>query len=407
MEMNRTIILIIFALMPAFLLSQNQEQPRQLRKCALIIGNSNYPSSILTNPENDARAVAAILQEIGFKVYQYENVKKKQMKKVIEDFALSLKGCDVGLFFYTGHGIQAFGNNYLIPVDANLLTERQVKDDCLEVNGVLALMEGSGTRANIIILDACRDNPFERLWTGSSTGRGLASMSAPAGTLIAFSTAPGKIAQDDSGNNSPYTAAFLEILKVPDLSVSQIFLNLTALVVQRTGRKQIPWISMALTEDLYLNPSDKSASISPNQVISKPTVEKQNVEQETTPVTRQEQQYANQPEKEASREEGSSGVEEMPRFMGKGMEGFMEWTQKNLRYPSEAAEYGIQGRVYVQFTVNPNGEVVDAKVIKGVHPALDTEALRLVMSSPKWTPGKKDGKPVKMQITFPVVFALQ
>ena len=114
-----------------------------------------------------------------------------------------------------------------------------------------------------------------------------------------------------------------------------------------------------------------------------------------------------QPEEEAAEEEVFFIVEEMPSFMGKGQEGFREWIQKNLQYPPVAAENGIQGRVFVQFAVNSKGEVVDAKVVKGVDPALDKEALRVVMSSPKWTPGKQRGKPVKVQFTFPIVFVLQ
>ncbi|HQH40491.1 MAG TPA: energy transducer TonB [Bacteroidales bacterium] len=117
--------------------------------------------------------------------------------------------------------------------------------------------------------------------------------------------------------------------------------------------------------------------------------------------------YVDQPEEEAAEEEVFFIVEEMPSFQGKGQEGFREWIQKNLQYPPVAAENGIQGRVFVQFAVNSKGEVVDAKVVKGVDPALDKEALRVVMSSPKWTPGKQRGKPVKVQFTFPIVFVLQ
>jgi uncharacterized protein (TIGR02145 family) len=258
MIMNKTIALVIFALIPVTLLSQNQGQTQQLQRSALVIGNGNYLSSTLANPENDARAIAAVLKNLGFVVYKYENLNQSQMKKAIDDFGLHLKGFDVGLFFYAGHGIQAFGYNYLIPVDAQLTTERQVEYDCVQADRILALMEGSGTKVNIIILDACRNNPFERSWTRSSAGRGLAFMSAPGGTLIAYSTAPGTTAQDGSSNNSPYTTAFLESLQVTGLSVTQMFQNVTKLVSQRTDKQQIPWISSSLTGDFYLNTTTDS-----------------------------------------------------------------------------------------------------------------------------------------------------
>jgi uncharacterized protein (TIGR02145 family) len=114
-------------------------------------------------------------------------------------------------------------------------------------------MEGSGTKVNIIILDACRNNPFERSWTRSSIGRGLAFMNAPSGTLIAYSTAPGNTAQDGSGNNSPYTSAILESIQIPDISITQMFQNVTGIVSQKSGKQQIPWISSSLTGDFYFN----------------------------------------------------------------------------------------------------------------------------------------------------------
>lgn len=132
------------------------------KKIALVIGNGNYESSVLANPENDARAMKTALQNVGFTVFEYENLNQIQMKKVIDDFGANLKNNDVGLFYYAGHGIQAKGYNYLIPVDAQLKSEQQVEYDCVQADRVLALMEASGSKVNLIILDACRNNPFER-----------------------------------------------------------------------------------------------------------------------------------------------------------------------------------------------------------------------------------------------------
>ena len=112
----------------------------------------------------------AALQSVGFTVMEYENLNQSQMKKAIDDFGYEIKGIDVGLFYYAGHGIQSKGYNYLIPVDAQLITEKQIEYDCVQADRILALMEGSGSKVNIIILDACRNNPFERSWTRSETG---------------------------------------------------------------------------------------------------------------------------------------------------------------------------------------------------------------------------------------------
>ena len=156
------------------------------------------------------------LVQYGFDVIEYENLTQSRMKMAMDEFGGKLKGYDVGLFFYAGHGIQSKGYNYLIPVDANLKSEEQVEYDCVQADRILAFMESSGTKVNIIILDACRNNPFERSWTRSSAGKGLAFMTAPGGSLIAYATAPGSTASDGSGNNGLYTSAILESIKNPE-----------------------------------------------------------------------------------------------------------------------------------------------------------------------------------------------
>jgi uncharacterized protein (TIGR02145 family) len=235
------------------------------KKMALIIGNGNYNSSTLSNPENDARAMEKVLKRLGFVVYKYENLNQGQMKRAIDEFGSKLKKNDVGLFYYAGHGIQSNGYNFLIPTDAQLMTEKQVEYDCVQADRVLAIMEGSGTTINIIILDACRNNPFERSWTRSSTGRGLAFMNAPGGTFIAYSTAPGSTASDGSGNNSPYTSAILESIETPNITITQMFQNVTRILSQKTARQQVPWISSSLTGDFYFNTSETVMSNIPNE----------------------------------------------------------------------------------------------------------------------------------------------
>jgi hypothetical protein len=241
-----------------YLNSQTAIQPQ--KKIALVIGNGNYNSSTLANPENDARAMQFALQNVGFTVLEYENLNQVQMKKAIDDFGAKLKNNEVGLFFYAGHGIQSKGNNYLIPVDAQLKSEQQVEYDCVQADRILALMEASGTKVNIIILDACRNNPFERSWTRSANGSGLAFMNAPSGTLIAYATAPNSTASDGSGNNGLYTSAILESIKIPDITILQMFQNVRSIVSQKSSKQQIPWESTSLTGDFYFVPTVKSSA---------------------------------------------------------------------------------------------------------------------------------------------------
>lgn len=224
----------------------------QEKRLALVIGNSAYEhGGELRNPINDAFAMKQALTEVGFEVQEYYNLSQGDLKKAIDDFGLKLNGYDVGLFFYAGHGIQSKGYNYLIPVDANLINERQVEYDCVQANRVLAFMESSGAEINIVILDACRNNPFERSWNRSSSGKGLAFMDAPTGTLIAYATAPGSTSSDGVGKNGLYTEAILESLQIPNITALKMFQNVRGLVTVRSNHQQTPWESTSLTGDFY------------------------------------------------------------------------------------------------------------------------------------------------------------
>ena len=208
--MKKLIIVITLLL---FCISANSQN----RRLALVIGNANYTMNILANPVNDAIDIEALLKSSGFQVKRYTDLDQTTMKRVIDEFGSTLSNADVGLFFYAGHGIQANGRNYLVPVDASLKTENDVEYNCVDAGRILARMEDAGTKTNIVILDACRDNPFERSWSRKSTGQGLAFMDAPMGSLIAYSTAPGKTASDGSGKNSPYTSARIQYMNIPNV----------------------------------------------------------------------------------------------------------------------------------------------------------------------------------------------
>jgi uncharacterized protein (TIGR02145 family) len=257
---------IAIVLFPFNIHSQISDPIISHKKVALVIGNGNYLTSILANPENDARSMTQVLSKLGFIVSEYENLDYSHMLKAIDDFGAKLKGNDIGLFFYAGHGIQSSGYNYLIPVDARLTTEKQVEYDCVRADRILALMEGSGTKVNILILDACRDNPFERSWTRSASGKGLAFMTAPKGTLIAYATAPGSTASDGSGNNGLYTSAILESIKIPNITILQMFQQVRSIVNQKSNEKQTPWESTSLIGDFYFN--DGKVFIDEEKVLS-------------------------------------------------------------------------------------------------------------------------------------------
>jgi hypothetical protein len=248
-------ILAVFVLTPP---SYGQRLNNE-KRLALVIGNGKYVyCNELSNPTNDSKGMKAALQKVGFDVLEYENLNQAQMKKAIDEFGVKLKNYSVGLFFYAGHGIQSKGYNYLIPVDANIQSEQQVEYDCVQADRVLGLMEEAGSPVNIVILDACRNNPFGRSWSRAANNGGLAFMNAPSGSLIAYATSPGRTASDGSGSNGLYTSALLENLQTPGISVLQMFQNVRRTVSQKSYKMQIPWESTSLTGDFFFVNSPKT-----------------------------------------------------------------------------------------------------------------------------------------------------
>ena len=234
--------------------ASNHQPKTNVKRLALIIGNSKYPKGAsLSNPVNDVRAISGALRSVGFDVMKHENLGQRAMKQAIDDFGKRLKNYGVGLFFYAGHGIQVKGNNYLMPSDAGPKSENQVEYDCIRADRVLAMMEEAGTTTNIVILDACRDNPFERSWSRSSSGHGLAFMNAPSGSLIAYATAPGKTASDGTGVNGLFTSALLQHIKKPGIKIEDVFKRVRATVEETSGGMQTPWESTSLKGDFYFN----------------------------------------------------------------------------------------------------------------------------------------------------------
>ena len=229
-------------------------------RIALVIGNSDYAEAPLTNPVNDARLVAHTLRGLGFEVDLRLDADQKTMKFAIVDFGerLSRAGKDaVGLFFYAGHGLQVSGENFLIPLEANIIRESHVAIEAVSAGWVLGEMEFAGNAMNFVILDACRNNPLSRGFR--SAAQDLARMDAPRGGIVAYSTAPGQVARDGLGVDSPYTTALVREMRAPGVSVEHMFKQVRVAVMADTKDQQVPWESSSLTGDFYFAPSQAAA----------------------------------------------------------------------------------------------------------------------------------------------------
>lgn len=237
------------------------EGTRPEKRLALIIGNSAYPTSPLRNPVNDARAMARTLRDLGFEVLAHENLGQKEMRRAIIRFGDRLRVGGVGLFFYAGHGLQVAGRNYMVPVDADMKSEAEVEVESVDVAAVLARLETAQNRVNIVILDACRDNPFARRFR--SAARGLAAIDAPTGTLIAYATAPGRVARDGEGANGVYTAELLKAVHAPGLKIEDVFKRVRQAVRTQTRGEQVPWESSSLEGDFVFVPAGSQVAAVP------------------------------------------------------------------------------------------------------------------------------------------------
>lgn len=220
-------------------------------RVALVIGNAGYKTMPLSNPLNDARAVADALNRLGFKVINVQNASQKQMFDAVRQFGDALHG-GVGLFYYAGHGVQVKGRNFLIPIDAAIEREDEVPYKAFDVGLVLEKMEAAKNPLNIVILDACRNNPFARGSRSATTG--LAQMDAPTGSIVAFATAPGAEAADGAGANGLYTSYLLKHMATPGLKVEDVFKRTRVAVKQDSAGRQIPWESTSLEGDFYFLP---------------------------------------------------------------------------------------------------------------------------------------------------------
>lgn len=238
------------------------------QRIALVIGNSNYRSAPLKNPVNDAADMAAALRNLGFKVTLKRDANQRTMKQSIRNFGKQLAQGGVGLFYFAGHGIQYSGRNYLVPVQAEVQSEADVEYEAVDAGRVLAQMEKAGNNLNIIILDACRNNPFARSFR--SAEQGLAKMDAPTGSILAYSTAPGSVAADGTGRNGLYTEKLLRLMKTPGMDLPHLFMEVRKEVVASTDRQQVPWESSSLIGDFHFVPSRGVAVVEKSPVQKAP-----------------------------------------------------------------------------------------------------------------------------------------
>ena len=222
------------------------------KRFALVIGNSDYKIVPLRNPVNDAALITSELNRLNFNVRTLKNASQNQMKQAISEFGelLSKDKKTVGLFYYAGHGVQVKGKNYLVPVDAVIEKEPDVEVYCVDLDGLLANLEYSGNNMNIIVLDACRNNPFGRSFR-SQAGTGLATVNAPVGTFIAYATSPGSVAADGSGNNGLYTQEFVKAISMPNIKIEDVFKKVRTQVKTISEGKQIPWENSSIEGDFY------------------------------------------------------------------------------------------------------------------------------------------------------------
>lgn len=263
----RTIAAISFAIGMLFTAASAQAD----RRVAFVVGNGAYKHvSALPNPSIDARAMASLLRNVGFDVVEGEDLDRDGMTGKLREFALKTQGADIAIFYYAGHGISVNGKNYLIPVDADLKSEVDIKFGAAIDVDVALDQTMADAKIKLIFLDACRDNPFAaRVRSAARTrsvvvGNGLAEMTTGEGTLIAFATGPGQTALDgNTGQNSPFTKALIANIANPNLEIQQAMTLVRAQVNDETHKQQLPWGHTNLIGTVYLNPSVNTAANAP------------------------------------------------------------------------------------------------------------------------------------------------
>jgi hypothetical protein len=252
---------LLFLCSSLALSAENRGIKLHVDRLALVIGNSAYQTAPLNNPLNDAEDMALTLKNLGFKVILKKNADQRTMEDTIRYFGKQLKGGSIGLFYFAGHGVQVEGRNYLIPIDARIESESDVKYEAVDAGRVLGKMEDAENKLNIVILDACRNNPYARAFRSDQGG--LARMDAPTGSIIAYATSPGEVAADGPDRNGIFTKHLIQHMMTPNLPIEQVLKHVRIDVARQTNGRQIPWESSSLMGDFTFRPekTDKSKSL--------------------------------------------------------------------------------------------------------------------------------------------------
>ncbi len=255
------------ALLAGFLMISSAFAQQKEQRVALVIGNAAYKSSPLKNPVNDANDMATTLKGLGFQVILRVNSNRRQMVEAVREFGTLIKRGGVGLFYYSGHGVQSRGKNFLIPVGASVDAEGDLEFETMDASMVLAQMDEAANRVNIVVLDACRDNPFARSFR--STAKGLAQMDSAKGSFLAYATSPGSVASDGDGRNGIYTKHLLASLTKSDTKLEEVFKRVRLEVAKETGNKQIPWDASSVLGDFYFrSPVQTTDTVRPSPVVA-------------------------------------------------------------------------------------------------------------------------------------------
>lgn len=244
-------------------------------RIALVIGNSDYEEKPLKNPSNDARDIGRVLEQLGFDVIAGSDQSKRQMKAAVREFRRRLEASGgVGFFYYAGHGMQYKNTNFLIPIDADIQQEEDIESEAIAANWVLETMDGAGNKLNVVVLDACRNNPLGRSFSRDSTqGLAQADFQGDIGTLIAYATAPGRTAKDGEGRNSPYAKHLKAALQLPGLELIEIFRLVGMNVEKETNRFQRPWRESSLNSSFYFIPPVDGIPDQPAYILPEPVDE--------------------------------------------------------------------------------------------------------------------------------------
>ncbi len=254
-SLSSVVVLLLAGLFPVHSL---QAAPA---RHALVIGNGGYAQMPLRNPVNDAEDMAAALREVGFEVTLKIDADQRTMEESIRAFSQRLREDTVGLFYYAGHGVQSEGRNYLIPLGAGIQNEPDLRYEAVDAGYVLDYMAAAGNGLNIVILDACRNNPYRGRFR--SMTRGLAKMDAPRGAILAYATSPGDVAADGEGRNGTYTKHLLTALKEPGVPIERVFKRVRIGVSTETAGAQVPWEESSLMGDFYFRVPSQAATAAP------------------------------------------------------------------------------------------------------------------------------------------------